>query len=74
MWHGTADRVVPVDFARSTRDMLKRMDIPVQLTEIANHTHDYYSRAKRINEEAWTFLKQHALATDPLFRQYVFGE
>lgn len=74
MWHGTADRVVPADFARSTRDMLKGMDIPVQLTEIANHTHDYYSRAKRINEEAWAFLKQHALATDPLFRQYVFGK
>lgn len=74
MWQGTADRVVPVGYARSTRDMLKGMDIPVQLTEIANHTHDYYSRSRRINEEVWAFLKQHRLTTDPVFRQYVFGK
>lgn len=74
MWHGTADRVVPIDFARGTRDMLTGMEIPVQLTEIANHTHDYYTRAKRLNEEVWAFLKPHALTTNPLFRTYVFGK
>jgi phospholipase/carboxylesterase len=72
MWHGQADTVVPIQFARDTRDLFKSLDFPIALNEITSHTHDYFSRASRINNEVWEFLKAHALTTDPLFRPYTF--
>lgn len=71
-WHGKADRVVPIQMARDTRDMFKALEFPVAFNEIDSHTHDYYSRSKRINDEVWTFLKPHSLATDPVYRPYAF--
>jgi phospholipase/carboxylesterase len=72
MWHGLADDVVPVQMGRDTRDMLKSLEFPVTLNEIASHRHDYFSRSALINTEVWTFLKEHRLATDPVYRPYTF--
>ena len=72
MWHGLADDVVPIQLGRDTRDMLKSLEFPVTLHEIASHTHDYFSRSARINQEVWAFLKGHALTTDPIYRPYTF--
>lgn len=72
MWHGKADDIVPIQMGRDTKDLFKSLDFPVTLNEIASHTHDYYSRSARINAEAWTFLKAHALAADPIYRPYTF--
>lgn len=72
MWHGRADTIVPVEMARDTRDMFQAMDFPVAYIEIPSHTHDYFSRASRINTEAWTFLKMHTLPADPIYRAYTF--
>lgn len=72
MWHGLADDVVPIQVGRDTRDMLKSLEFPVTLNEIASHTHDYYARSARINQEVWAFLKGHALTADPVYRPYTF--
>jgi len=72
MWHGKADDIVPIQMGRDARDLLKSFGFPVTLNEITSHTHDYYSRAGRINGEAWAFLKEHRLATDPIYRPYTF--
>ena len=70
MWHGTADRIVGIQMGRDTRDMFKVLDFPITFNEIASHTHDYASRSARTNSEVWTFLKAHALTTDPVYRPY----
>ena len=72
MWHGKADRVVPVQMGLDTRDMFKALEFPITFNEIESHTHDYASRSSRINAEVWTFLKSHALTTDPIYRPYTF--
>jgi poly(3-hydroxybutyrate) depolymerase len=71
-WHGKADRIVPIQMARDTRDMFKSLEFPVTFNEIDSHAHDYASRSSRINSEVWAFLKSHALTTDPVFRPYTF--
>lgn len=72
MWHGKADRTVPVQMGRDTRDMFKALEFPITFNEIESHTHDYASRSSRINAEVWSFLKTHALTTDPIYRPYTF--
>jgi poly(3-hydroxybutyrate) depolymerase len=72
MWHGSADDLVPLQMGRDTRDMFKSLEFPVTLNEIASHTHDYFSRSARINQEVWAFLKGHALTADPVYRPYTF--
>jgi poly(3-hydroxybutyrate) depolymerase len=70
MWVGTNDAFFPVAAVRATRDALAAAGVPVTLTEIKGHTHDYYSRANDINRDAWAFLKSHALEVDPIFQRY----
>ena len=72
MWHGKADAIVPLQMGLDTRDLLKSLEFPVTLNEITSHTHDYYARSARINQEVWGFLKGHALTTDPVYRPYSF--
>jgi poly(3-hydroxybutyrate) depolymerase len=67
---GTRDPLFPLDGVRATRDHLQKTGFAVELTEIRNHTHDYYGRAGSINEQVWTFLQQHALAREPRFTVY----
>jgi poly(3-hydroxybutyrate) depolymerase len=70
IWVGTNDALFPRAVVRHTRDILNARGFNTQLTEINNHTHDYYSSASSINKEAWAFLQQHNLAADPKFQQY----
>lgn len=70
IWVGTKDALFPVDVVRATRDALVQRGFPVELTEIQNHTHDYYSRSAEINKGVWAFLKRQTLTADPVFTKY----
>lgn len=67
---GTNDTFFPLADVRATRDLLNKHGLNVQLNEIKNHTHSYYTRADEINDLVWSFLKGHSLAADPKFEQY----
>ena len=58
---------------RESLDLLRRQDFDVQLTEIPNHTHDYYSRSGEINKAAWAFLQGKRLDKDPQYQDYTIG-
>jgi poly(3-hydroxybutyrate) depolymerase len=70
IWVGTDDAFFPVPAVRATRDALTAQKFDIKLTELAGHTHDYYGRARYINQQAWDFLKAHALDADPVFVKY----
>jgi poly(3-hydroxybutyrate) depolymerase len=70
IWVGTSDPLFPVADVRQTRDALNARGFNAQLTEIKNHTHDYYSRAGEINKQVWAFLKDQKLADAPHFQSY----
>jgi poly(3-hydroxybutyrate) depolymerase len=70
IWVGTHDNLFPLAAVRQTRDALNAHGFNAQLTEIKNHTHDYYSSSADINKQAWAFLQQHKLAADPRFQSY----
>lgn len=69
---GTQDPLYPLELVRATRDALEAKGIPVEMEEIRRHDHDYYKIAHRINDRAWSFLKQHELPGDPKFETYRF--
>jgi poly(3-hydroxybutyrate) depolymerase len=70
IWVGTADPLFPLPAVRQTRDALNAQGFDTKLTELARHTHDYYSAAARINPQVWAFLKEHRLAAPPRFQPY----
>ena len=70
IWVGTNDNFFPLKVVRNTRDVLNARGFNTQLTEIRNHTHDYYGSSPSINKEAWAFLQQYKLAADPKFQAY----
>jgi poly(3-hydroxybutyrate) depolymerase len=70
IWVGTDDAFFPLPVVRATRDALTAQKVDIKLTELAGHTHDYYSRAPYINQQAWDFLKTHTLDADPVFIKY----
>jgi len=70
IWIGTQDAFFPLETVRATRDALVQSGFTVQFTEMAFHTHDYYTRSAAINKEAWAFLKAQALPADPVFTRY----
>lgn len=67
---GTRDPLYPLDVVRATTDALKARGIPVELTEIPGHDHNYYARAAEINRKAWEFLKRYQLPAQPQFQEY----
>ncbi|MGI9068999.1 MAG: alpha/beta hydrolase family esterase [Pyrinomonadaceae bacterium] len=71
---GTRDLFFPLAEVRATRDELMKHGLIVQLTEIPNHDHWYYNLAPKINRDAWDFLKQQELSTDPRYEQYKFKQ
>ena len=71
---GTSDQFFPAKDVRATRDALNKNGFNAQLTEIKNHTHDYYSKADEINKAAWDFLKTVSLPGDPQYQRYAFSE
>ena len=70
IWVGTEDAFFPLPAVRATRDALTAEKMDIKLTEMAGHTHDYYGRARYINQQAWDFLKPKALDADPVFTKY----
>jgi poly(3-hydroxybutyrate) depolymerase len=58
---GTMDKFFPLDGVRATGDAFEKNGFIVELTEIRNHGHWYYDRAKKINARAWDFLKKFSL-------------
>jgi poly(3-hydroxybutyrate) depolymerase len=70
IWIGTRDEAFSLEFVRQTRDALNAHGFNAQVTEIKNHTHDYYGSSAEINKEAWAFLQQHHLDVDPRFQSY----
>ncbi len=69
---GTQDPMFPLSVVRSTRNALQKAEFPVELKEILNHDHDYYSRARDINLTAWNFLKLQELAAPPVYEVHNF--
>src|SRR5215212_6049074 len=47
---GTRDPFFPLAAVRAFRDELQKQGFVAELTEIRNHTHDYYSRSGEINK------------------------
>ncbi|OFW09348.1 MAG: hypothetical protein A3H96_08005 [Acidobacteria bacterium RIFCSPLOWO2_02_FULL_67_36] len=72
IWVGTNDRFFSLAAVRATRDALVAKGLPVELTEIKGHTHDYYSRSSEINKAVWAFLKDKALTKAPRFEKIAF--
>jgi poly(3-hydroxybutyrate) depolymerase len=70
IWVGTQDPLFPLAVVRATKDALVSRGFPVELTELAGHTHDYYGRALQINKAVWSFLQKHKLSEDPRFQHY----
>ena len=70
IWVGTSDSFFPLKVVRATRDVLNARGFNTQLTEIKNHTHDYYSSSASTNKEVWAFLKDKRLESDPKYQQY----
>ncbi len=72
MFVGARDPLFPLPDVRQTRDALVAAGLPVELTEIPNHDHNYYARSKEINRSAWDFLKKHELTDDPYYQEHQF--
>jgi len=70
IWVGTNDSFFPLKVVRETRDTLNGAGFDVKLTELKGHTHDYYGSSGSINKEAWAFLKDKKLASDPKYQAY----
>jgi poly(3-hydroxybutyrate) depolymerase len=67
---GSRDPNFPVSVVQDTEKELAKKDLPVELTIIPNHTHDYYGRSDTINRSVWEFLEKHALTGDPNYTVY----
>ncbi len=72
IWVGVDDSFFPLPVVRATRDALNRFGFNAQLTELAAHTHDYYSRSRYINDGAWAFLQKVRLDKEPRYERYTF--
>jgi predicted esterase len=63
---GTKDDLFPRPVVLATVARLERAGFPVTTSLVAGLGHGY-SLSGEINERAWKFLRQHSLATDPVF-------
>jgi poly(3-hydroxybutyrate) depolymerase len=68
---GTEDAFFPLAGVRGTQAALLKAGLPVEMTEIPRHNHNYYVRSSEINDRAWAFLRKQALEVDPQFVTYV---
>lgn len=69
---GTEDPFFPLAEVHRTRDAFFERKFPVELTEIKNLDHNYYSKSSEINKMAWEFLVKYRLDNDPKYKQYNF--
>jgi poly(3-hydroxybutyrate) depolymerase len=69
---GDRDQFFPVADVRATEAALAKAGVPVKTHVIAGHDHNYYVTADKVNEWAWSALKEHALERDPhyIVRQF----
>lgn len=70
IWVGTNDAFFPLGPVRLTRDALNQHGFDAQLTEIKNHTHNYYGLSSYINKDVWEFLRGKQLSADPKYQEY----
>jgi poly(3-hydroxybutyrate) depolymerase len=70
IWVGTNDPLFPVHAVRATQTTLNRQGFAAAVTEIPDHTHNYYNRAPDINRQVWQFLQKHRLDEEPKYRRY----
>lgn len=69
---GTKDPLFPLTEVRKTRDAFNERKFIVELTEIPNLDHNYYSKSAEINKKAWSFLIKYRLENDQKYKQYNF--
>lgn len=69
---GTDDEVFPLREVRAAVRKLEERGFPVRFVTYAGHGHDYRLRSTEINRDAWEFLKERALASDPVFVKHQF--
>ena len=67
---GSRDPNFPVSVVQDTEKELAKKALPVELTIIPNHGHDYYGRSDMINRSVWEFLEKHALTADAKYTAY----
>lgn len=64
---GTRDQWWTVDQTRASRDALTRRGFTVHYVELQGADHNFYARRDEITNDAWKFMKQYSLETDPRF-------
>jgi len=69
---GTKDPLFPLTVIRKTRDAFNERKFIVELTEIPNLDHNYYSKSSEINKKVWSFLAKYRLDNDQKYKQYNF--
>jgi hypothetical protein len=67
---GDRDNFFSLDSVRATESALKDRQFPIEVKIMKGHDHWYYDLAPEINEDAWSFLRQNTLASDPHHTQY----
>jgi len=67
---GDRDNFFSLDSVRATESALKDRQFPIEVKIMKAHDHWYYDLAPEINEDAWSFLRQNTLASDPHHTQY----
>jgi poly(3-hydroxybutyrate) depolymerase len=63
---GSRDDLFPPPLVEATVTRLKRAGFPVTVSPLVGSRHGY-ELSDAINERAWRFLREHSLATDPVF-------
>jgi poly(3-hydroxybutyrate) depolymerase len=64
---GTRDQWWTVEQTRASRDALIRRGFTVHYTELKGADHNFYARSEEITADAWKFMKEYALDSDPEF-------
>jgi predicted esterase len=61
IWVGDRDPSFPLDMVNATKKEFDKNGIPLELTIIPNHDHNYYVISDDVNRKAWEFLKKSQL-------------
>jgi poly(3-hydroxybutyrate) depolymerase len=69
---GDRDAFFPVKDVRATETAMKSREIPVEVTVLTGHTHNYYGNASKVNGIIWEFLKTRQLEGEPRYQDYEF--
>ncbi len=69
---GTKDPLFPLAIVRKTLDAFNERKFTVELTEIPNLDHNYYSKSSEINKKAWDFLAKYQLDSGQKYKKHLF--